>query len=64
VAKDVAEALGYVNPKTAISQHCEGVQKLAPFKTANGMQKLRIINEPDLYRLIFGSELKSAKRFQ
>lgn len=30
VGKDVAEALGYADPTTAIRSHCRGVQKLHP----------------------------------
>ena len=35
-----------------------------PLSTDGGMQKVRVIYEPDLYRLIFGSKLKSAIKFQ
>ena len=32
VAKDVANALGYSNPRDAISRHCKGVVKHDSFK--------------------------------
>ena len=64
VAKDVADVLGYVNTNDAISNHCKGVEKLYPLKTAGGMQKLRIIEEPDIYRLVAGSRLPTAQKFE
>lgn len=65
VAKDVVNALGYKDRSNAIKQHCKGVVKHHPLKTKRGdVQDVRIINEPDLYRLIFGSKLESAIAFQ
>lgn len=65
VAKDVAEALGYKDPTTAIKSHCRGVQELHPIQDALGRpQDVRVIREPDLYRLIFGSTLESAQAFE
>lgn len=64
VAKDVAELLGYVNANDAISNHCKGVAKRYPLQTAGGIQELRIIAEPDLYRLIIGSNLPAAEAFE
>lgn len=64
VAYDVAEALGYKNKRQAIADHCKGVVKHDPLSTKGGKQKVRVIDEPDLYRLIFGSKLKSAEQFQ
>ncbi len=65
VVKDVAIALGYKDTKNAIKQHCKGVAKHHPLKTKRGdIQQVRVIDEPDLYRLIFGSHLKTAVAFQ
>lgn len=64
VAKDVAEVLGYKDTTKAIKQHCKGVAFHHPLKTAGGNQNLRVIYEPELYRLIFGSKLDSAVKFQ
>lgn len=64
VAKDVAVALGYSNTNDAINRFCKGVVKRDPLLTAGGMQEIRVIEEPDVYRLIFGSQLESAKKFQ
>lgn len=64
VAKDVAMVLGYVNPSDALTKHCKGVAKRYPLQTAGGMQDVRIISEPDMLRLIVGSKLPAAERFE
>lgn len=64
VAKDVATILGYKRPNDAINQFCKGTVIHRPLVTNGGTQNIRVIYEPDLYRLIFGSKLESAVRFQ
>lgn len=64
VAKDVAQALGYGNTRDAIQRHCKGVVKHDTLFTDGGEQQVRVIYEPDVYRLIFGSKLSSAIEFQ
>ena len=64
VGKDVAEALGYVDPSTAIRSHCKGVQKLHPLQTGGGVQDVRVLSEPDVLRLIVNSTLPAAERFE
>jgi len=64
VGIDVAEALGYVNPGKAVRDHCKGVTKQTPLSTKGGTQQVRIINEPDLYRLIINSQLPAADKFE
>ena len=64
VAKDVATILGYKDTVSAIKQFCKGVVKHHPLITNGGNQNVRVIYEPDLYRLTFGSKLESAVRFQ
>lgn len=65
VAKDVAVALGYENSNKAINDFCDGVTIRYPIVDRLGRkQEVRVIEEPDVYRLIFGSKLDSAKRFQ
>ena len=65
VGKDVAEVLGYKDPTTALKSHCRGVQKLHLIVDSLGRtQEVRIINEPDTYRLITGSTLPAAERFE
>lgn len=62
VGKDVANALGYSNPRDAISRHCKGVVKHDSFK--EGGQPIALISEGDMYRLITHSKLESAERFE
>lgn len=62
VGKDVANALGYSNPRDAISRHCKGVVKHDTFK--EGGQLIALIPEGDMYRLITHSKLESAERFE
>lgn len=65
VGKDVAEALGYSDPTTAIRSHCRGVQKLHPIPDSLGrMQDTRFLSEPDVLRLIVNSKLPAAERFE
>lgn len=61
VGKDVAEALGYARPNDAIQQHCKGAAKHRPLPTAGGRQEMRIISEPDLFRLVVTSQIPSSK---
>ena len=51
VASDVAAALGYANPRKAVSDHCKGVTK-RDTPTSSGVQSMSYIGEGDLYRLI------------
>lgn len=65
VGKDVAEILGYGNPRQGIASHVDdedkGVQKM---DTPSGTQNMTIINESGLYSLILGSKLPAAKKFK
>lgn len=61
--KDVAEALGYANPRKALADHCKGVTK-RDTPTGGGTQSLSYISEGDLYRLIANSKLPSAQEFE
>lgn len=62
-ASDVAIALGYSNPRDAISRHCKGVVK-HDTPTNSGYQVINYIPEGDLYRLIVSSKLPSAEKFE
>ena len=65
VARDVATALGYKDATNAIKQHCRGVAIHHPIKDRLGRtQNVRVIAEPDLYRLIVGSDLDTAQEFE
>lgn len=63
VASDVATALGYVNPRKAVIDHCKGVTK-RDTPTSGGTQELSYINEGDVYRLIMRSKLPAAEKFE
>lgn len=62
-ATDIAKALGYSNPRDAISKHCKGVAKYDT-PTSSGIQSISYINEGDMYRLIIRSKLPSAEKFE
>lgn len=66
VGKDVASALGYVNPTKAVSVHVdEEDRSMSEMDThQRGSQMTIIINESGLYSLILSSKLESAKRFK
>ena len=63
VGKDIAIALGYAKPTDAVRKHCKGVSKME-IPTNGGVQKVSIISEGDLYRLISHSKLPSAEKFE
>lgn len=65
VGKDVAEALGYTNPRKAIIDHIDEEDKgVTNCYTLGGVQKMTVINESGVYALIFGSKLPEAKSFK
>ena len=66
VGKDVAEILGYVKPRNAISLHVDAEDKKdAPIPgDLGGTQNMVVINESGLYSLILSSKLPKAKEFK
>lgn len=71
VGKDIAEALGYVNPRKAIQDHVDNEDKMGErFVTPSvtdslGRKQYPLwINESGLYSLILSSKLPTAKRFK
>lgn len=73
VANDIAKILGYKDVNDAVVNHCPHKEKfLVGVVTGvkndgtNATQEveMNIIPEPDVYRLVFGSKLESAIRFQ
>lgn len=62
-ATDVAKALGYINPRDAISRHCRGVVK-RDTPTQGGIQAIAFIPEGDVYRLITHSKLPGVEKFE
>ncbi len=63
VASDVANALGYNNPRDAVARHCKGVVK-RDTPTTSGIQSISYITEGDVYRLIMRSKLPTAEKFE
>lgn len=63
VANDVARALGYVETAKAIRTHCKGVSEM-DIPSKGGVQRMKIIPEGDIYRLIIRSKLSSAEKFE
>ena len=65
VGKDIAEVLGYSNPRKAMGDHVDDEDKgVTKCDTLGGQQNLVIINESGLYSLILGSKLPTAKKFK
>jgi prophage antirepressor-like protein len=65
VGKDVAEALGYLNTRDALSKHVDSEDK-SDVAIHDGSQNrnMTAINESGLYSLIMGSKLPNAKKFK
>lgn len=66
VGKDVADALGYSNPRDALAVHVDDEDKnTVVFRDGNrGNPNLTVINESGVYSLIFSSKLDRAKEFK
>ena len=66
VGKDVAEALGYSNPRKAIGDHIDDEDKnTVTFRDGtSGNPNQTVINESGLYSLVLSSKLPSAKQFK
>ena len=67
VGRDVAEILGYSNPRKAIGDHVDDEDKTDGVTIRDSIgreQKPIIINESGLYSLILSSKLPKAKEFK
>lgn len=65
VGKDVAQALGYSNPRKALADHVDDEDKgVTKRDTLGGAQEMTIINESGLYSLVLSSKLPAAKKFR
>lgn len=65
VGRDVAVALGYAKPQSAVRNNVEEEDTRIEGTLSNGgMQQTLVVNESGLYSLIFGSKLESAKKFK
>ena len=63
--KDVAASLGYKDTSDALKKHVADEDKLTRCFTDSGQNRqMYVINESDLYSLIFGSKLESAQKFK
>ena len=64
-ASDVASALGYSNPRDAVVRHCKPMGVVVyDTPTRSAVQKIKYISEGNVYRLIAGSKLPSAEKFE
>lgn len=65
VGKDVAEALGYKNPRQALATNVDDEDRgVHSVDTPSGTQEMTIINESGLYSLVLSSKLPGAKKFR
>ena len=65
VGKDVAEVLGYSNPRDALRKHVDEDDKAVAFcDSLGGQQQTTFINESGLYSLILSSKLPKAREFK
>ena len=65
IGKDVANILGYSNPRDALAKRVDTEDKgVAKCDTLRGKQGLTVINESGMYSLILSSKLPSAKKFK
>ena len=66
VGNDVAQILGYSNPRDALSKHVDDEDKnnVAIRDGNKGNPNQTVINESGLYSLILSSKLPSAKKFK
>lgn len=65
VGKDICDVLGYKNASDAINDHCRGIAKRYPILDRLGRsQETRVISESDMMRLIIGSKLPAAQKFE
>jgi prophage antirepressor-like protein len=64
VGRDIADVLEYKNSSNALKHHCKGVEKFYPLATPGGVQEVRIISEPDVYRLVSNSTMPKAQEFE
>lgn len=66
VGKDVADVLGYSNPRDALSRHVDDEDKNTVVNPDGnrGNPNMTIINESGLYSLILSSKLPTAKQFK
>ena len=64
VGKDVASALVYAKPADAIREHVsDKFKEVSVLETPCGKQKVIIINEAGMYKLVMRSKIESTEKF-
>lgn len=65
-ASDVAKALGYSKPENAVPRHCRCTLKrgIPHPQSPNKTIEVTFVPEGDVYRLIVGSQLPTAEKFE
>ena len=65
VGKDIAEILGYAEPRSTVSKKVDNEDRgVAKIETPSGIQEMTVINESGLYSLVLGSKLPASKKFK
>jgi prophage antirepressor-like protein len=64
IASDVTAILGYSNGRDAVSRLPERMRGVGLADTPGGQQKMSVINEAGVYRLVMRSNLMAAEQFQ
>lgn len=64
IASDVTAILGYANGRDAVSRLPERMRGVGLADTPGGQQKMTVINEAGVYRLVMRSNLMAAEQFQ
>jgi len=64
IASDVTAILGYSNGRDAVSRLPERMKGVGLADTPGGQQKMSVINEAGVYRLVMRSNLMAAEQFQ
>ena len=74
IGKDVATALGYMNPRKALADHVDEEDRTKGMEERNVTPSIRdslgreqypvLINESGVYSLVFSSKLPTAKAFK
>jgi anti-repressor protein len=67
VGKDVADVLGYSNPRKALLDHCKAAIPVGSLRSNDSLpldKQTKIISERDVYRLIMRSKKAEAEQFE
>ncbi len=64
LGSDIAKALGYSNPTKAVNDHCKKFYIRRANDSLGRQQDMTFVSEFDLYRMVAGSNLPSAQKFE